>query len=32
MFEDLYFQIEHGTVIRYEFNNEIAKNASIHII
>lgn len=30
MFEDLYFQIEQGEVIRYEFNNEIARVASLH--
>lgn len=29
MFEDLYFQINDGRVIRYEFNNEIARVASL---
>lgn len=29
MFEDLYFKLERGHVIRYEFNNEIAKLANV---
>src|SRR5690625_1939115 len=30
MFEDLYFQIENGRVIRYEYNNEIARIADLY--